>query len=205
MAAEPGAVVILNGAPRAGKTSICRALQDGGRPWLNLGVDTMMAATPAAWLPGVGLRPGGERPDLEPVVARLYSALFDSLAAHSRQGLDVVADLGVHEGYSRSLGVWVDGLQRLARLPVLVVGVRCSIEQIMVRRNSEPADSGYLAGETVPPPVQRWQDEVHRPGIYDLEVDTSVLSPTQCADAVTAALTSRAGPSALDRLLASID
>jgi hypothetical protein len=29
-----------------------------------------------------------------------------------------------------------------------------------------------------------WQQAVHVPGIYDLEVDTSVLSPEQCADVI---------------------
>jgi chloramphenicol 3-O phosphotransferase len=32
--------------------------------------------------------------------------------------------------------------------------------------------------------VRRWQEEVHRPGIYDLEVDTSILTPEQCAAAI---------------------
>jgi chloramphenicol 3-O phosphotransferase len=30
----------------------------------------------------------------------------------------------------------------------------------------------------------RWQEQVHVPGVYDLEVDTSVLSPKECAEAI---------------------
>ena len=42
-----GRLVILNGAPRAGKSSIARALQQlAAVPWINLGVDVVMAATP---------------------------------------------------------------------------------------------------------------------------------------------------------------
>jgi len=38
-------------------------------PWMNLGVDTFVRqVTPARYRPGIGLRPGGERPDLEPFV-----------------------------------------------------------------------------------------------------------------------------------------
>jgi chloramphenicol 3-O phosphotransferase len=37
------------------------------------------------------------------------------------------------------------------------------------------------AAEPVPAPVQRWQREVHIPGIYDLTVDTWLLSPAECA------------------------
>ena len=40
---------------------------------------------------------------------------------------------------------------------------------------------GYVAGDGIPEPVQRWQDAVHRPGIYDLEVDSSVLTPEAVA------------------------
>ena len=40
------------------------------------------------------------------------------------------------------------------------------------------------ASDPVPSPVRRWQHEVHRPGIYDLEVDTSRLTPQQCAEAI---------------------
>ena len=36
----------------------------------------------------------------------------------------------------------------------------------------------------VPDAVRRWQDEVHKPGIYDLEVDTSLLTPYECAEAI---------------------
>ena len=32
-----------------------------------------------------------------------------------------------------------------------------------------------------PAPIRLWQREVHIPGLYDLEVDTSLLSPSACA------------------------
>ena len=73
----PGQIVILNGAPRSGKSSIAAAIQetfDG--PWVNLGVDAHMSSVmPRRYSPGIGLRPGGERPDLEPLVVRFYAAL----------------------------------------------------------------------------------------------------------------------------------
>src|SRR5688500_7789135 len=99
-----GHIVILNGVPRAGKSSIAAALQARGR-WINLGVDAQNRALPPSLLPGIGLRPGGERPDLEPDLPGLFFALYDSIAAHARQGFDVVADLGHHDFYSRPLGI----------------------------------------------------------------------------------------------------
>ena len=44
--------------------------------WMNLGVDGFMQMTPARYLPGMGLRPGDERQDIEPLVPTLYRALY---------------------------------------------------------------------------------------------------------------------------------
>ena len=193
--------MLLNGAPRSGKSSIARALQ--ARPdgtWINLGVDAAMAMTPEPLQPGIGLRPGGERPDLEPVVQQLYGALFASIAAQMREGLDVVSDVGLHDGYSRPLGILGDAARRLAGLPVLFVGVRCPLDTIMARRNADPQYGYYESGESVPEPVQRWQDAVHAGKHYDLELDTSELSPEQCAERIAQALSDPPRPSAFERL-----
>ena len=184
-----GRIVILNGVPRSGKSSIAKALQTRGL-WLNLGVDVWMAATPGRLQPGIGLRPGGERPELEPVVQQLYAGLFEAIAAEARAGLDVVSDLGLHDGYSRPLGLVADMRRRFAGLPVLLVGVRCPIEVIMARRNADPQEGRYVGGEGVPAPVARWQEAVHRGMDYDLEVDTAVMSPEACAEAIDAKLSS---------------
>ena len=194
--APSGRIVLLNGAPRAGKSSIARALQARG-DWLNLGVDASMAATPPHLLPGIGLRPGGERPELEPFIAKSYAALFATLAAHARQNLDIVADLGLHDAYSRPLGLLEMAAQTLSGLDVLFVGVRCPLEIIMARRNADPQDGFYAAGPGIPAPVQRWQDEVHRPGRYDLELDTAAHAPETCATLILKALENPPTPSVL--------
>jgi chloramphenicol 3-O phosphotransferase len=175
---------VLNGVPRSGKSSIAAAMQhqlDGC--WMNLGVDLVQAATPARYQPSIGLRPGGERPDLEALIPTLYAALYESVIAHSRLGLDVVVDVGHHDAYSRPLRVLEDVAHRLADQPAYFVGVRCPLDVVLQRRDA----TGYLASEPdgdVPDPVRRWQREVHVPGVYDLEVDTSQLTPTECADAI---------------------
>lgn len=62
-----GKIVILNGTPRSGKSSIANVIQDTfDGVWMNVGVDHFMQMTPKRYRPGIGLRPGGERPDLEP-------------------------------------------------------------------------------------------------------------------------------------------
>jgi chloramphenicol 3-O phosphotransferase len=199
-----GQIVILNGAPRSGKSSIVAAIQrsfDG--PWMNLGVDVFVReVTPPRYRPGMGLRPGEPDHPVAPFVPAMYAALYDSIAAHSRAGLNVVTDVGHYDGV-----ILADSARRLAELPVLFVGVRCPIEVIMARRNAGQAgrEGGYATGseaEPVPAPVLRWQHAVHIPGIYDLEVDTSELSPDECATAIRRWLETGPAGSAFARLAA---
>ncbi|MBM7045162.1 MULTISPECIES: chloramphenicol phosphotransferase CPT family protein [Rhizobium] len=205
-----GRIIILNGAPRSGKSSIVEAIQAGfDGMWMNLGVDAHIRhITPARYRPGIGLRPGGERPDLEPLIPRFYAALYASIAAHSRMGLNVVAEFGHHDAYSRPLGIVADCARQLAGLPALFVGVRCSLDVIMQRRLAEGPErqDSYVPVSpdmAVPAPVLAWQEQVHRPGIYDLEVDTSTNSPQACAEDIRQALNRGIPrPSAFERLAA---
>lgn len=204
---KPGQIVVLNGAPRSGKSSIAAAIQDTfDGPWMNLGVDTFGKVTPPRHRPGIGLRPGGERPELEPLVALFYAGLYESIAAHSRLGLNVVVDVGHHDAYAHSQDILVDSARRLAGLPVLFVGILCPMEVIMERRNAGQVgrEGVYVTGsaaEPVPPPVRSWQREVHIPGIYDLEVDTSLLNPAECAEVIRRRLEEGPPPTAFRQLV----
>ncbi|MBN3924266.1 hypothetical protein [Nostoc sp. NMS4] len=200
---ELGQIIILNGVPRSGKSSIVAVIQetfDG--LWMNLGVDRFMQMTPARYLPGIGLRPGGERQDIEPLVPILYSAMYESIAAHSRLGVNVVVDVGHHDAYAIERGILVDSARRLQGLPVLFVGVHCPIEIVMERRQNTGWNVGSIANSPMPHPVQLWQREVHIPGIYDLEVDTSLLSPGACAEVIRQRLADSPTPSAFQQLVA---
>ena len=201
---ELGKIVILNGVPRSGKSSIVAVIQetfDG--PWMNLGVDTFKEhITPKRYRPGIGLRPGGERQDIEHLVPILYAAMYESIAAHSRLGLNVVVDVGHHDAYATPRNILADSARRLNGLPVLLVGVRCPIEVIMERRRTIGWNKGYLADSPVPDTVHGWQREVHIPGIYDVEVDTSSLSPGECAEVIRRRLEDGRAPSAFQRLAA---
>ena len=111
----------------------------------------------------------------------------------------MVVDVGHHDRT-----VLADSARRLAGLPALFVGVRCPIEVIVARRNAgQPGREGeYLTTSTteIPAPILRWQRDVHIPGIYDFEVDTSVLSPAGCAAAIRRRLDEGPPPSAFRRL-----
>ncbi len=98
--------------------------------------------------------------------------------------------------------------RRLTGLPVLFVGVRCPLPEILARRAATPADSptryATATPDTpIPPPVLAWE-AVHDPGIYDLEVDTSRLSPEACAERINAALDASYSAFALFERLAGV-
>lgn len=114
-----------------------------------------------------------------------------------------MADVGHHDAYSVPRGILPACARQLDGLPVLFVGLRCPLDVILQRRRA----TGYLASapdETEAPlPVQRWQEAVHQPDSYDLELDTALLSPEACAEQIwqhlqadqpTTALQRRAAP-----------
>jgi len=172
---DPGRIVILNGPPRAGKSSIAAVIQqtfDG--IWMNLGVDVFANhVTPEKVRPGIGLRPGEPDHPVSALVPSMYAALYDSIAAHARAGLNVVADVG---HYDRD--VLADCASRLSGLAVVFVGVTCPIDELMRRR-----EATWQQGEEVRPYVERWQRAIVT-GVYDLEIDTSKLSPEHSAQLI---------------------
>lgn len=189
MSRRVGRIVVLNGAPRSGKSSIAAAIQvRSAEPWIQFGVDRLADCLPDALRPGVGLRPGGERPDLEPSVVALYLAAYDAIRAFSRRGFNVVADFGHHDAYSRSRAILPRCARSLRGCPAWLVGVRCPVPVALARRlaTGYPADSD--PNSATRRRIVAWEREVHDPGIYDLEVDTSLLTPEACADRVLSRL-----------------
>ena len=166
--------------------------------WINLGVDEFKQLTAPRYSPGIGLRPGGELSDsIEPIVPLLYFGLYDSIAAHSRLGVNVVADVGHHDAYSVPRGILYDCARRLAGLPAWFVGVRCPVDVIVARRQATWDPKRGLDAH-----IRRWQREVHKPGVYDLEVDTSQDTPGACAARIQLRLERGPAPAALAQLAA---
>ena len=144
---------------------------------MNIGVDAARGMTPPRLQPGIGLRPGEPDHPAAAFVPLLYAALWESVAAHARLGLHVVVDVGMYDA-----AIADDARRRLAELPVVWVGVRCPSEVLLERRRA--AREGYAADAAA---VERWQD-VHAHVRYDLVVDTSTLTPADCATAIATEL-----------------
>jgi len=124
----------LNGAPRAGKSSIVAAIQDAfDGPWMNLGVDQARQITPPRYQPGIGLRPGEADHEAAPFVSVFYDLEVDTSVlspegAPTRYGGDCEARQRRRSGNSRN-GAQARHVnpRRASRLgPTRVVKVRLS-------------------------------------------------------------------------------
>lgn len=176
-----GKIIILNGVPRSGKSSIANAIQDTfDGIWMNIGVDNYMKMIPNKVLPGIGLRPGKERPDLEDIVHTMYHALYETIKIHSEHGFNVVVDVGHHDNYETLNNVFSSCLKIIEQSPVFIVGVNCTTDELAKRRS----DTGYPCFNddgSIITPVLRWQEYIHMNKTYDLMVDTTNCTANECA------------------------
>jgi chloramphenicol 3-O phosphotransferase len=186
---KPGTIILLNGTSSSGKTAIVRALQEIlEAPFIDAGLDRFLWMLPRRYLD----RPLwdevlGLATEAGPVGQRLVSGLHHSIAALSRAGNNVVAD---HVLVERQ---WLDECARLfGELPALLVGVRCPLHVLEQR---EAARKDRTLGQ-----ARAQFPLVHAHGIYDLEVDTSVLSAEACALQIKRRLEARGFPDAFRRL-----
>lgn len=164
-------IIILNGSPRSGKSSIAKAMVG----WTNLGVDHWREhRTPEEFQPGIGLRPGGERPDLEQFVRQSYQELFTELANRDCGGENVVVDLGIHDAYSKSLGIRAMANEILEGANVVWCHVCCSTEiNAERRRRSGMTDD--------PERIAAWEIALPSSGDYDLVLNTDSATPEELA------------------------
>ncbi len=180
-----GRVILLNGTSSSGKSTLVKALQarlEG--PWLGVGIDTVVFALPGAYLNQplwgevfryVPAEPGSSAPyrmETGELGVRLIHGLHGMVAALVDEGHDVIVDHVLVEAD------WLPDLgERLGDAELTVVGVRCPLEVVTER---ERARKDRTVGQAA-----ALYDVIHR-GAYDVEVDTSVLSPDEAADVIAA-------------------
>ncbi len=140
-------------------------------------------------------RPGVEEPCVDimggPLGEALTRGAHRTAAALLAEGFNLVADEVILE--REELDDYVAVLQDTE---VLFVGVRLPFE-ILVRRERERGDRmvGLARGH---------HEQVHAHGIYDLEVDTSVLSAHECAERIKDRLENGPPPDAFHRLRSAL-
>ncbi|MEV7392986.1 AAA family ATPase [Streptomyces sp. NPDC091215] len=175
----PGTVILLNGTSSSGKSSIADELLrilDG--PWFHMPVDAFHA-----------MRGGQEIPDedLQAEIDRTAKGFHRAVAGMARAGNNVVVDHPLSRRWRL-----LDLLGLLAPEKTLLVGVRCPLPELE-RRERERGDRqvGLAAMQ---------YDAVHAHGLHDIDVDTSVLGPRECAGLVRQALRDLARPTAFETL-----
>ncbi len=186
---EGGTVILLNGASSAGKTSLAKCLQaimDG--PYLHVPVDSFAAMAPGPEKVG---EPGS--PEWQAAFNRLLTGFHRSLAALAGAGNNLIVDHVLVQGVEPEW--WLrECVEALTPFRAYLVGVHCPLAELQRREQARGDRNAGLA-------EFQWS-RVHRHGVYDLEVDTSVLSPEQCALAVKEMVEREGEPQALASLRA---
>jgi chloramphenicol 3-O phosphotransferase len=160
--------IVLNGASSSGKTSIARAIQrSSAKPVLHASLDVFTDMFD--WPSVIG---DAVRKECHEVGVANFHVALRILAAGP---FPIVVD---HVFERRS---WFDEcLGALNENHVCYVGIRCPVE-VIEKRELDRGDRRIGMG--------RWQaDRVHEGMRYDLELDTSILSPSQCAQKILGAV-----------------
>ena len=185
-------VILLNGTSSAGKSSLTLALQ-AQLPFIRLGLDDFVyERAPASWFfpPQEFFRKDRDEhtgADYGANALKLWRAYHRAVRACVTEGLGVIVDDAI---LTREL--LEDWVTALAGIDVFFVGVHCAPEELILRENArrDRRPGGALAGMKL----------VHAHAIYDLEIDSTVAPSSALAAQIVAALETRTGPSAFERL-----
>jgi len=177
-------IIFLNGISSSGKSSLAHALQqilEEPYPHANADAVKEMSAgiPPAEW--GTAFERGAFMP-------RLYAAIPACFATLASFGNHLIIDDVVRPLQLRNY------VEALSAYEVWFVGVHCSLEELE-RRETERGNRRLGTARR-----QMEQGLVHTPGIYDLEVDTSLHTPETCALQIKQRLQTGIAPDAFQRL-----
>jgi chloramphenicol 3-O phosphotransferase len=174
-------VIILNGVGSVGKTSTAKAIQTiASAPFLHVQMDTFLEMLPPRMFghpdgyifetiddggsPSVAIHSG-------PVLERLMRGMRTAVAAMAAEGNNVVVDDVMFSGNEAD-----DYRSVLGRFNLRFVALVAPLEVLEAReRDRGDRDLG----------LARWQyDRVHRGIDYDLQLDTSLLTPREAAQTI---------------------
>ena len=202
-----GTIVVLNGASSSGKSSIAKELQDilDGY-YLHIGIDHFYDLLPKrfyvvshgdgpATADGVLFVMSEESQRvvelrLGPEYFKVWTGMYLAYAAWASVGNNaIVDDLYIDP---RTVRLAADAL-RSSR--ACLVGIRCPVDALEQREQARGNRRPGLARVQFGP--------VHAHGVYDFEVDTSILSPMECALRIKEHLENGPAPTAFAQLRVS--
>ncbi|MGW7532933.1 chloramphenicol phosphotransferase CPT family protein [Amycolatopsis sp. NPDC054798] len=176
-----GHVVFLNGTSSSGKSSIAAELLDlVPGPYFSVPRDTINSMRSRVQTPEFGTR------EFDEVFERTVRGYHRMLAGLAAAGNGVIADhvLRPH---------WLaDCLEVLREQEVTFVGVHCPLPELRRREQARGDRPVGLA--------ERQYSIVHAHGDYDLECDTSVHTPRECAQIIADFIAKPKRSGAFDRL-----
>jgi chloramphenicol 3-O phosphotransferase len=197
----PGNIIILNGTSSSGKTSIVRALQEiMEEPYLDAGIDKFLWMLPRRYINDpLYWRQVFEYQWYGEGDQRGYEIKTGSLGFTLVSGMHrAVQSLSVSGNHSIVDHVllepdWLAECACLyADLPAWLVGVRCPLEVLEEReRQRKDRTLGQARAQFY---------RVHAHGVYDIEVDTSVNQPMECALQIKEFITGERKPAAFKEL-----
>lgn len=184
---RPGNIIFLNGSSSAGKTTIAiRLQQDLEDPYQHIALDQFRDGLPAryrglnspagsAGAAGLNVVPRRENDELLTHIEfgdygeQVLKGMRRAIAEFARAGNNVIIDDLLFKPEYLD-----DYVTVLAEIPTWFIGVRCSLEVVNER---EQQRSGRFPGTAT-----SHFHQVHQHGAdYDLEIDTTSLTPAECA------------------------
>ncbi|MCB8976173.1 MAG: AAA family ATPase [Ardenticatenaceae bacterium] len=197
-----GQIVLINGTSSSGKTSLAKALQGMlAQPCFHLSVDMFQQTWPADFLIyGDGQNPAQaegllavfkddalDEVRIGPAGFRFFAGLYRSLAAWAAAGNNIIVEDVFYQPQ-----VLREAVQALHDLPIWFVGVHCDLAVAEQRERDR--------GDRAPGGARTFYPLVHLHTLYDVEVDTTHLSPDACARQVKAHLDEAKQPQAFQQL-----
>ncbi|MET7290665.1 AAA family ATPase [Streptomyces griseoloalbus] len=174
-----GRIIFLNGTSSSGKSSIARELlRVLDDPHFHMPVDSFHAMRSRREIAA------DELPD---VLHRTWKGFHRAVAGMAAAGNNVVVDHVLSEEWRL-----LDCLELFPARDVVLVGVRCSLEELQRREQARGDRPAGLAA--------RQFEQVHAHGLYDIECDTTTSSATDCARQISAFLPQRPLPTAFEEL-----
>lgn len=181
---------MLNGASSSGKTALAKAMQARwGSPLHHVQLDAFRDMEPP------GYWDDWERLDeslVDSMVCALCSAMYAAVREYATHGQEVVLDTVLNNRHARRLLV-----ERLADLPVHLVGVHCDPSELTRREAMRESREIGLAATQV-----EW---IHKPMHYDFQVETTEKKPEEVAAELSSWFMARPAPTAFARFAAQLN
>jgi len=170
-------LLLLNGASSAGKTVLCKKLQEVlQEPYIHLEEDRFVFNT---------YHPRFLAGELAPeIFNKTMVGYYRSLRAFLSAEHNVLADTGFYTPQLLNQCIW-----ELKNETAWLIGVHCSIEELERREKARGDREIGLAREQ--------QATIHNSVIYDIEVDTSELSVEECALTIKSKIRELESPKAM--------